>query len=83
MLPLEGEQLGEVEHGVDLLEVLHAVLHVLCVGRQVRVHEHEGGAEQQEPNRHGALDKRKQWFLFSFLCFIDFFLSCVRTFVLN
>ena len=33
-LPLEGEQLGQVQHGVDLLQVPHPVLHVLLPHRR-------------------------------------------------
>ena len=42
---LQRQRLGEVEHGGDLLEVLHPVLDVLLVRGQVGVDEQEGGPE--------------------------------------
>ena len=46
---------GKVEHGGNLLEVLHPVLDVLLVRGQVGVDEQEGGPEQDEAHSHCAL----------------------------
>ena len=55
MFLLERQQLGKVEHGVDLPEILDPVPDVLLVGRQVGVQEEEAAAEQDETNCDSTL----------------------------
>ena len=57
MLLLEWQQFGQVEHGVDLPEVLDPVPDVLLVGRQVGVQEEEAAAEQDETNCNSTLSE--------------------------
>ena len=73
MFLLEWQQLGKVEHGVDLPEILDPVPDVLLVGRQVGVQKEEAAAEQDETNCDSTLreeEGREKEFLMKLLTLV-------------
>ena len=49
------KQFWKIEHGGDFLKVLHPILDILLVRRQVRVDKEQGRPEEDEAHRHRTL----------------------------